>query len=95
MGGKISVKSKLGEGTEFTVKIPIEKGTEIESINVSKTILEQKIIYIDKDQTRQKHMSRMLEAIDIDCTICNLTLGREKLQSHQWDIILVDHINIK
>ena len=94
MDGEISVKSKLGAGTEFTVKVPIDKGAEIEPINVNEKIFEQKIIYIDKDQTRQKHMSRMLESLKIDCTICGLNQGREKLQNLQWDIVLVDQLTI-
>ena len=95
LDGEISVKSELGVGTTFEVKLPLER-TEIPlnetSGNESDIIVPSvRLLLIDDDPLQLTMMEAMLQHPSLDVTTCNhpdeLFIY---LQQQQYDIIITD-----
>ena len=69
MGGNISVDSKLGEGSSFTIKLPSTVGVrEIQEYEISRPTAEDMRMRDEANSERRKHISRVL-IIDDDQSI--------------------------
>ena len=65
MGGKISVKSKLGEGTEFTISLRFKTTTSAKKITVIKNLEGMRALVADDDTDSCLSVSRMLKSIGL------------------------------
>jgi PAS domain S-box-containing protein len=102
MGGKISINSEPGNGSEFTVIIPFEKcsQTEIEkyvaqqdkaNTNQQTRVKTLKVLLVEDNPLNQKYCSLLLNQSNFSCSIANN--GKEalqKLSEENFDIILMD-----
>ena len=95
--GEISVKSKINEGTIFTVKIPyipadseviFKKNTVLDTKN-SKTHL--KILIVEDNKINQMVTKKLLDKSDHTCKIGENGLEAiELVKKHKFDLILMD-----
>lgn len=94
--GDITVESRVGEGTEFNVYIPVEKG-EYENVGqLDKEIVtrgDEKILVVDDEATICITLRRMLEKEGYDVTTCSssleaVTIFRQRRDS--FDLVITD-----
>jgi signal transduction histidine kinase/CheY-like chemotaxis protein len=64
MAGTIDVKSKVGEGTKFTVSLPLKISTRQENIEVS--FLASKAIIVDDDEQTCVYLSKVFDSWNIE-----------------------------
>lgn len=65
MGGKINVKSKLGEGTEFTISLRFKTTTSSKKITVIKNLEGMRALVADDDTDSCLSINRMLKSIGL------------------------------
>ncbi len=65
MGGKINVKSKLGEGTEFTISLRFKTTTSSKKITVIKSLEGMRALVADDDTDSCLSINRMLKSIGL------------------------------
>ncbi len=98
MNGSISVKSKKGEGSEFTVDVTLRKTDRkgLESADLNVVPHELNVLIIDDDPDACKHASIVLEEVGIASEYCLsgaealelIKLGHARRQ--EYNLILVD-----
>lgn len=95
LDGEIDVKSELGVGTTFYVKLPLER-TELSLDNKVKNdaeivVSEARLLLIDDDPLQLSMMEAMLQHPSLSVTTCNhpdeLFIH---LQQQQYDVIITD-----
>jgi len=95
MGGTISVKSKLGEGTRFTVSLPAARPLERPVTRIptpAPGILQRraKILVVDDERAVASMLSRILgEEHDVQVAT-DATAALEILEREEFDLILCD-----
>jgi CheY-like chemotaxis protein len=94
MNGSIEVESVFGEGTSFTVKIPIELGQPTPEI-VTNSLSSERIVYIDNDHNNLKSLKKMASELNISLSTYTPQDCLVALQEKTWDIILIDQLSIK
>lgn len=95
--GEISVKSKINEGTVFTVKIPYIQA-DCEVIFKKNTVLEAKsnkthlkILIVEDNKINQMVTKKLLDKSDHTCKIAENGLEAiELVKEHKFDLILMD-----
>ena len=101
LDGEINLVSELGKGSEFTVKIPIKKGTakseklHDSSLKTYSPILnigsDKKILFIDDDMVQLNLLSELMKYEGAIPIICNDSLkALELLQREKFDIVFTD-----
>lgn len=101
MGGNISVKSKVGEGTVFTVNLPIQVSTKVKahSKNLETMVRKKlpdltgyKILLCEDNMLNQRLASEILVRLaNAELDIANDgKVGLEKLKNGNYDIVLMD-----
>ena len=98
MNGSISVRSKKGEGSEFTVDVTLRKTDrrELESADLTVVPHELNVLVIDDDPDACKHAAIVLEEVGIASETCLsgaealelIKLGHARRQ--EYNLILVD-----
>ncbi|MBR1832164.1 MAG: response regulator [Ruminiclostridium sp.] len=96
MNGNISVKSKKGEGTEFTVNVTLKISDRKNDPDGAIRPQDMKVLVIDDDENDRSHAGSVLKDMGISADIC--TGGVDALESvklaaarHEaYDLILVD-----
>ncbi len=98
MNGSISVKSKKGEGSEFTVEVTLRKADrrELERADLNVVPHELSVLIIDDDPDACRHASIVLEEVGVTSETC--LSGDEALEliklsharRHEFNLILVD-----
>ena len=96
LGGEISVKSELGTGTVFDVKLPLERtDLSLDTSSKDETGMAElpnvRLLLIDDDTLQLSMMEAMLQHPSLDVTTCNhpdeLFIH---LQQQRYDIIITD-----
>jgi len=100
MGGRILVESKLGQGTTFTVELPIVKGSDEEELTANEELEEQSlcapnvnILLVDDNEFNIKTVEALLSLFYIN--VKYVSSGREAVemvQEDDFDIVLMDHM---
>ncbi len=95
LDGYIEVRSDLGKGSIFTLKIPISfgKATKLESQtnNFEERKSELKLLFIDDDKVLLNVYSEMLKQLGYDSMLCDNSLkSLELLQNNKYDIVFCD-----
>ena len=99
MNGGISVKSKLGQGSEFVIMMPFNIPTEpeLEKHLLEKEIstvggwLGKKIIYIEDNDANILYLKNMLDDQPVDFDVAkDFTVAQKFLDTKQYDCILSD-----
>ncbi|MBO5848699.1 MAG: hybrid sensor histidine kinase/response regulator [Bacteroidales bacterium] len=98
LNGKIEVKSELGKGSHFIVKIPVEyvsaNEEKIETIDIQrlKSNYNKNILVIDDDNTLLAVINSMLKKLEINCDICHSSVEFEESckNINKYDMILTD-----
>lgn len=95
IGGTIDVKSTLGEGTTFTVTLPLpvtNEPIEEESVSFDASLhLPKNVIAIDDDMLQLELVKEMLERNGVSCTICSkVDKLTEELRKKNYDLLLSD-----
>jgi len=98
MNGKISVKSKLDEGSIFSFCIPVleaENLDHIEDISLGKIDLDKpldgKVLLVEDNKTNQMLMNIILGDIELDVDLAENGLEAvEMFKKNSYDIILMD-----
>jgi signal transduction histidine kinase/CheY-like chemotaxis protein len=101
IGGTISCKSKLNEGTMFIVSVVFEKATEKEALDAirivgnkkdKRLILKSKKILICEDnEINAKIIKKILDGYNMVCDIAmNGLIGVEKARSGNYDAVIMD-----
>lgn len=99
LNGEISVTSKIGKGSVFTVKIPIElpqrtfsqKRDEQKSLSENEAYADIKILIVEDNFMNQKFITRLLKKLSIHFDLAEdgkQTL--EKTNAEKYDVILMD-----
>lgn len=105
LGGKISLKSKVGEGSTFTVEFPrvktkldpdLEKAAERvqRAIEQKMAVLNYQILYVEDDPAAIDVVSLMLRGIYSLDFARNADEALEKVKAKKYDAILMD-INLR
>lgn len=95
LGGEIDVKSELGEGTAFEVRLPLER-TELALNNRNDNekevfVPKARLLLIDDDPLQLSMMEAMLQHPSLSVTTCNHPDEFFiHLQQQQYDVIITD-----
>ncbi len=95
LGGEINVESKLGKGTTFKVKLPLEKSgvaiIENKKSELNIVVPKLDVLLIDDDPLQLSMMEAMLDNPSLSVTACShpdeLFIH---LQQQQYDVIITD-----
>ena len=98
LNGKINVNSKVGKGSSFTIKIPVEfierKEIKEENIDINelKSGLKLNALVVDDDKTLLTVIESMLNKLDIKCDKCQSSIEFENALKNinHYDLILTD-----
>ena len=94
LGGSISVKSKLGSGSTFTLTIPLEKGVSTRIVNVpekEKELLHMMVLVIDDDPMSRVIAERMLQKMVSKVMVAEtLDIGLSIAEKQTPNVILLD-----
>ncbi len=97
MDGSITVESKPGQGSRFTVKVKLENGTSIASETVNYEALQKiKILFVDDNETNRRIVSNHLSSWGITHhTASSAKYGLDMLKEatstgNAYDIVILD-----
>lgn len=75
MGGTITVKSKKGEGSEFTIRLELRIGEDVDCLEETKKMKGMRVLVFDKDLDNVETITNMLDAMSV--TYEWTTVGKE------------------
>ncbi len=94
LGGELKVESKLGVGSEFYFKIPVEIGLEscpLPDHNEDIVFVDKKILLVEDNKTNQLFMSVILEDMGIEFDLAvDGVYAVDMFKENHYDLILMD-----
>lgn len=95
MGGGITVKSRVGEGTVFSFEIPVfvnkESSSTSEATVCTERNYQKKILLAEDNEVNQTIATKMLTKLGLEVDIAeNGQVAVEKALAHKYDLILMD-----
>ncbi len=92
MGGTISVQSKIGEGSVFTVRIPQRYS---EAMPVAAKANEKKVLLYEAREVYASSIKRTISDLNASCTVCvNQSELTQYLTQQQFDYLLTPVLHI-
>ena len=92
-GGEIEVESKVGEGTTFTIMLPIggEEKDDLVMPSLTRRTKEARILVIDDEESVRSILSRILSQVNHQVTVAkDGGEGLQLFQEKEFDIVLTD-----
>ncbi len=94
-GGDVFLRSELGEGTSFTVSIPLVGATPEDTADapdIAERDNRRRVLVVEDTPVNQQLAQHQLARLDMDCVIAeSAEIGLEILSSDTFDVILMDH----
>ena len=96
MGGRVDVQSKPGEGSTFTVSVPLEVEAREQASSLPAPVGQGRALVVDDHPCAREMLSNQLSAWGYDCESCGdgrlaLDLVRSaREQGRAFDVLLVD-----
>ncbi len=100
LDGEIELKSKLNEGSEFIIQIPIkrsnslipeEEESEVSEISKIPSFSDKKVLIVDDDPSQLALTSEVVSLVGLSYDICENGIdATELLDSNTYDLVLTD-----
>jgi PAS domain S-box-containing protein len=91
MGGYISVRSELGVGSTFTVRLPLSPGSELELSPDRAASFGRRVLVIDDDPALHDLLLRTLEPAGFEVTcVRSGEAGLERARADRPDVVILD-----
>lgn len=94
MGGTISVKSTLGEGSEFTFNVKMKRVTDAEEAFPFAKNKNVQAVYVSSNDKTYDAVDSVFKSLDIEYTVCDsedcVNKKLKKIENNHSNIILID-----
>ncbi len=97
MGGKVSVSSRLGEGSRFEIELPLPLANPIEEVGkVDVDLAKQRVLLVDDEPVNRRVIVAMLQKIGVQVEVCasgpeSIYTAQQAVKSGQpFGLILMD-----
>jgi CheY-like chemotaxis protein/anti-sigma regulatory factor (Ser/Thr protein kinase) len=92
MGGTLTVESELGQGSTFTILLPLERGVAAAPAETGGFhVADLRVLVAEDNETNQRVVRTVLNALGVDPTV--VPDGRAAVEAWgrgEWDLVLMD-----
>ena len=95
LGGSVHLRSRVGEGTVFTIELPFEPAedeSEHADSRIAAPLVRPRILVVEDTPVNQELARHQLDRLEMDCVIAeSAEVGLELLDAEAFDVVLMDH----